>query len=200
MRAWRERKRREGLKTPTWSIRTHSCCSASVEYLATKGLQFYFYLAILIARLHFVPLSRSRFVTICAFHRPLSRADSAPSVRRKPGRYYLIDGDANCRNRCLFIRIFTANCELSARWYVQMCILECLQIWRQFLLAESIAWAKYAIFVVHFDPFHKPRGKYLRVLHQKLMFFSSFCLSCTSSLSLVSIFSIFSHLRKTVAI
>jgi len=41
-----------------------------------------FYPAVLIARLHFMPLSRFRFVPICAFHSPLSRTDSVPSVRR----------------------------------------------------------------------------------------------------------------------
>lgn len=61
----------------------HSCCSALANISGTKGHRFYFCPAILIARAAFlVPLSRSRFVPICAFHRPLSRADSAPSVRR----------------------------------------------------------------------------------------------------------------------
>lgn len=173
---------------------SHSCCSAPANISVQKDIGSIFARRFSSRRLHFVPLSRSRFVPI--FTAPFTVHYRAQIVHRlsEEGRDYLIDGDANCRNRCLFIRTFAANCDLSHCCYV--CIYLnvfkyggnlCSEVSHR--VSERIpTQSSLFISILFINRTEKAFGFFMR---------GSFCLSWTSALSL---FSVFSHLRKAVAI
>lgn len=98
------------------------------------------------------------------------------------GRLYLVDADANCRIWCFSIRTFAAHCLsgllcTGVYMYIPSWNMEAIFVHREY----RATWANtHAIFVIHFDPFHKLRGKSLRFfIRLSFCLFVGFLIQCS---------------------